>query len=106
MVSPFFVRASKYEEMHHESDRLRVRVNQLTAEMSSLKKLNAELRNNNEKCRKKVLQSQARAQERHRLRNSIEVLEKEREVLKKTIERLINIAKKKSKKEKKGLASY
>ena len=105
-MSPFFVRASKYEETRHESDRLRVRVNQLTTEMSSLKKLNAELRNNNEKYRKKVLQSQAHAQERHKLRNSIEVLEKEREVLKKTIERLLNIVKKKSKKERKSLASY
>ena len=104
-MSPFFVRASKHEEIRRELDRLRVRVNQLTAEMSSLKKMNAELRNNNEKYRKKVLQSQVHMQERQRLRNSIEVLEKEREVLKKTIERLINIVKKKSKKERKGLTS-
>ena len=105
-MNPFFVRASKYEELLYEADRLRVKVNQLTAEVSSLKKLNAELMNNNEKCRKKVLQSQDRLDEvlgeRYRLRNSIEVLEKEREVFQKTIERLISIVKKKSKKERKA----
>ena len=49
-MNPFFVKASKYEELLNEADRLRVKVNQLTTEVSSLKKLNDESMNNNEKC--------------------------------------------------------
>jgi len=104
-MSPFFVRVSKYNELLREAEGLRMRIKELTAEVDALKHSIVDLKRRNKECRKRILRSKARLnevlEERDKLRNSVEALEKEREVFQKTIERLNNLVKRKTKKKRK-----